>query len=428
MLSFLNHFNTAVIWIFTLMYSYQMFYAVVALLHRKKENGEPPKKLHKFAVLIAARNESLVIGELIRSIKRQNYPQELLDVIVVADNCTDNTAEVARECGAICYERFNQEQVGKGYAMDYGFRMIEQNQPDAGYEGYFILDADNLLDPNYVAEMNKVFDKGFRVITSYRNSKNYDSNWISAGYSLWFLREAKYLNNPRMLLKTSCAVSGTGFLIHSDIIKKSEGWKYHLLTEDIEFSIDSVIQGERFAYCGDAILYDEQPCTFQQSWTQRMRWAKGFYQVLGKYGKDLVKSIFKKGHVSFAAYDMLMTITPAVFVTVASVLVNTVALIFGLTQTVVNPMLIPHVLNSLVLLVVDFYLMLFAFGLLTTITEWKRIHCKAWKKIWYTFTFPLFMLTYVPIAIVALFKKVEWKPIHHNVVKAIDDLGTGSGK
>src|SRR5699024_4617553 len=113
--------------------------------------------------------------------------------------------------------------VGKGYALDYAFKILMDKTLYDNYEGYFVFDADNLLDENYVAEMNKVFDNGYKVVTSYRNSKNYDTNWISAGYSLWFLREARYLNNSRMILKTGCAVSGTGFLVHDDIIKRNNG-------------------------------------------------------------------------------------------------------------------------------------------------------------------------------------------------------------
>jgi cellulose synthase/poly-beta-1,6-N-acetylglucosamine synthase-like glycosyltransferase len=153
---------------------------------------------HKYAVVIAARNESAVIGQLIKSIKKQNYPAELMHIYVVADNCTDNTAEVARNAGARVFERFNRQRVGKGYALDYAFKnIISSNEK---YDGYFVFDADNLLDENYICEMNKVFDNGYKIVTSYRNSKNYDTNWLSAGYSLWFLREAKYLNNSRMIL------------------------------------------------------------------------------------------------------------------------------------------------------------------------------------------------------------------------------------
>lgn len=171
--------------------------------------------------LLLQPGENAVIGNLIKSIKAQNYPSELIDVVVVADNCTDNTAEIARSCGAIVYERFNKVLVGKGYALDYAFNKIKEDEGDyTAYDGYFIFDADNVIDRNYVREMNKTFDQGYRVVTSYRNSKNFDTNWITSGYSLWFCREAKYLNNPRMILKTSCAVSGTGFLTSSEIINE----------------------------------------------------------------------------------------------------------------------------------------------------------------------------------------------------------------
>ena len=293
----INTINTILYIALTVLYFYQFIYIVIALIGDKKKKLDTyeAKKLHKFAFIIAARNEQAVIGNLINSIKQQNYPAELIDVIVVADNCTDDTAQIAREHGAICYERFNNMLVGKGYALDYCFnKIVEQFGDYTAYDGYFIFDADNVIDKNYVKEMNKVFDRGYNVITSYRNSKNYDTNWITSGYSLWFIREAKYLNNPRMMLKTSCAVSGTGFLVNSSIIKKNNGWKFNLLTEDIQFSVVNILEGEKIGYCESAMFYDEQPTTFKQSWNQRMRWSKGFYQVMFRYGRELIAMMFKK--------------------------------------------------------------------------------------------------------------------------------------
>lgn len=407
-------FNALISVIFTLCYAYQFIYLFVGLLKRPQKFKS--KKEHKFAVVISARNEREVIAQLIESIKNQNYPKNKLDVFVIADNCTDDTAEVARKAGAIVHERFNDKLVGKGYALDWMFKIIEKDYADEGYEGYMIFDADNLLDGNYVAEMNKVFDSGYKVITSYRNSKNYDSNWISAGYSLWFLREAKYLNNSRMQLGTSCAISGTGFLVSAEIIRNNGGWIHHLLTEDIEFTVDSVIHGVKIGYAANAILYDEQPTLFRQSYNQRLRWAKGFYQVFAKYGLGLVKGMFKG---SFACFDMLMTIAPAMLLTLLTVVVNAIAIPFGLINNLPETSALIQTLGQTVM---NFYGLFFVLGVVTTITEWNQIHCKGYKKIGYLFTFPLFMFTYVPIAIIALFKKVQWKPIKHNVVRTLDDV------
>ena len=400
--------------VFTLCYAYQFFYIFVGLLKKPKEYSA--KTQHRYAVVVSARNESSVIGNLIRSIRNQKYPEELVDIFVIADNCTDNTAEVAREAGAIVYERFNKELVGKGYALDWLFKIIKSDHADKNYEAFIIFDADNILDPNYIAEMNKVFDNGYRIITSYRNSKNFDGNWIAAGYSLWFLREARYLNNARMTLGTSCAISGTGFLVSAEVIEENGGWIHHLLTEDIEFTTDSIIKGEKIGYCANAVLYDEQPTLFSQSYTQRLRWAKGFYQVFKNYGAKLVKGVFKG---SFSCFDMLMTISLAMLLTLLSIFVNVIAIPVGIINH--SPDL-PLLIKTLAHTLVNFYGLFFLLGTITAITEWNQIHCSKAKRIGYLFTFPLFMLTYVPIAIVALFRKIEWKPISHSVSKTLDEI------
>lgn len=408
------YFNFTISVIFTLCYFYQFIYVFVGLFKKPKTYSH--RTQHKYAVVISARNEEAVIGNLIASLNAQSYPQELLDVYVVADNCTDATAQAARDCGATVYEREDQYYVGKGYALDWVFQKIEQEYQDRAYEGYFVFDADNVVEPNFVEEMNKVFDSGYRIVTSYRNSKNYGKNWITAGYSLWFLREAKFLNNSRMMLGNSCAISGTGFLVSAEILRKNGGWIHHLLTEDIEFTTDSILHGEKIGYCGKAVLYDEQPESFKQSYLQRLRWSKGFYQVFGRYGAKLLKGILKG---SFSCFDMLMTLMPAMLLTLISTIVSIVALPLGVAFHSEH---LPALVRTLWLTFSSFYCMFYALGAITTITEWKQIHCGCLKKILYTFTFPFFMFTYVPISIMALFKKVRWEPIRHSVAVDIADI------
>lgn len=421
----ITNFNLCIFVVLTLLYFYQLLYVIIAFAgeKRKEHFDKDAKKQHRFAFIVAARNESAVIANLIQSIKQQNYPAELIDIFVIADNCTDNTAEISREAGAIVYERFNKILIGKGYVLDYAFDLIKKDCGSVeAYDGYFIFDADNVVDKNYVSEMNKVFDSGYRIVTSYRNSKNYGTNWITAGYSLWFLREAKFLNNPRMMLNTNCAVSGTGFLMSSAIVARDKGWKYQLLTEDIEFSVVNAIAGEKIGYCEKAILYDEQPTTFSQSWSQRLRWAKGFYQVMFKYGKTLFSTMFKKKERFTSCYDMLMTIAPATLLSIFCVVINLLFLFYGLNNPKLLHHLLPVVMKAIAFSLFNCYALMFVLGVITTITEWKQIKCPTGKKILYLFSFPIFIFTYVPISIVALFKKVEWKPIAHSVTKTAEDM------
>ena len=218
----------------------------VALLQRKKFTCR--NENHRIAVLIAARNEENVIGQLLDSIHAQkNYPMDHVDIYVGADNCTDDTARVARERGAIVFERHDTVHVGKGYVLNEMLKRIKR-PGRKHYDAYLVLDADNILDPNFISEIEKVYSSGYEIVTCYRNSKNYGDNWISAGYALWFLREAQYLNNARMRLGSSCAVSGTGFLFSDGVLEACGGWNFFLLTEDIEFTIDNVVRGEKVGY------------------------------------------------------------------------------------------------------------------------------------------------------------------------------------
>ena len=408
--------NLLVFIVLTVCYLYQVVYVAVVLFKRNKQKQNLPCIFHRYGVLIAARNESMVIGNLIRSIQNQTYPGKLVDIFVVADNCTDDTAGIARQLGAKVYERFNKQEVGKGYALDFAFRRIAQDYGNDYYDAFFVFDADNLLDPHYIDEMNAVFSQGYQIITSYRNSKNYATNWITAGYSLWFLREAKYLNNARMMLGTNCAISGTGFMISNKIVQKYGGWKFHLLTEDIEFTVHNVVRGRKIGYCHTAVLYDEQPTAFRQSWRQRLRWARGYLQVFGKYGGRLLSGIAQG---SFSCFDMTMNIMPAAILSFIGVFANGIAAVYGLVAgqdiSVIGESLLSMLLNT--------YLTLLIIGGSATISEWKRIYAPNWKKVVYTFTFPLFMFTYIPISFAALFaRRVTWKPIVHTRSASLADI------
>ena len=422
-LSFVEIFNLCVLLFFLVCYAYQLFYVLVVLTRPAPRVSA--KQNHKFAVLIPARNESTVIENIIHSIHNQTYDKNLIDVFVIADNCTDNTAEVARRAGANVFERNEPERVGKGFALDFALQQIWKVFGKDEHEAFFVFDADNVLDKNYFKEMNATFDSGALASTSYRNSKNFDTNWISSGYALWFLKEAKFLNQARLTCKTGAAISGTGFFIAASVLKEAGGWTWHLLTEDIQFSADSAVKSRRISYNPRAVLYDEQPTTFKASWDQRCRWAKGFYQVLIKYAGSLLKGFFtnKRGY-HFACWDMLMTVAPGMLLTVIVLILNLTIVILGALGIYSFGTAVVSALSSACFCLLNYLLFMFVFGVLTTFVEWNNIHTTTAKKIRTCFTFPFFQLTYVPIAIVALFKKVAWKPIAHTVTVDVDEFSS----
>lgn len=407
----LKYFNLFLMFLFIVCYAYQVFYIIVACLKKPKTFDDVQMK-HRYAFMIAARNEEDVIGQLCDSIEAQDYPKELIDIYVVADNCTDRTREIASSHGATVFERFDSEKKGKGYALNFLFKCVKENKGEDFYDAFFVVDADNLLCTDYVREMDKCMSAGNRIIMCYRNSKNYSDNWISSGYSLWFLRASKHLNNARFILGNSSEVSGTGFLVHKDVIKKQGGWNFFSLIEDIEFTVYSVLHGEKVSYCHSAMIYDEQPTTFMQSFHQRKRWSRGYLQVLRMYGGKLIKSFLcGKG---FSCFDMLMAISPAFFITLAGFFINGLALI--VTPIIDIKYFVPVLINVLIA-IASSYVFFFFLGLVSGISEWKNINATTSEKIRSFFTFPVFMATYLPIMACALFSKPEWKPIKHHAVE-----------
>lgn len=410
----MSHFlllNLMVSLIFTVLYLHKLVYLVVPLV-KKEAPDTTPQRLNRFAVLIAARNEAAVITQLIDSIRQQDYPSHLIEIFVVSDNSTDNTAALARAAGAQVYERFNTTQKGKGYALNFLIQTLFNTYGQDRFDGYFVFDADNLLAPSYVHEMNHCFNQGYPVLTSLRNSKNFGDNWLSAGYAQWFLYESAFVNRSRMLLGTGAAISGTGFLMHKDVVVQHQGWDCYLLTEDIEFSVTCALNGHTIGYCHQAVFYDEQPTHWRQSWHQRMRWTKGFYQVFFRYGTRLARQAVTKR--DFWAFDLFTKIFPAG--AISSLMLVTNGLMVWVSP---QPLVYLRLLGTVMLssYVLQLLLMLF-----TTRSQWAQIHSSPWRKIGYIATFPLFVLSFIPISLAALFLPVQWKPITHTRARSIHDM------
>lgn len=414
LLGFLKILNIVLLLILLSSAAGQLIFLAVGLAWKRCYAEPEAQTCHRYAAVIAARNEAGVIGGLIRSLKAQNYPADKLDIFVVADNCTDRTAEQAEAAGAVVFRRHDRSNVGKGWALDSLFRCIRSEYGERDYAGYFIFDADNVVDPNFVAEMNRTYDRGgYDAITGYRSSKNFGANWISAGYSIWFLRQCRFLNFPRHLLGMSCAVGGTGFFVSERVIRANGGWPFHLLTEDIEFSADCAVRNRTIGYCDRAVVFDEQPTAFHQSWDQRLRWSKGFYQVDAKYGLSLFREVFRGGLHGVSCGDMLLNICPGILVAAALLLADGLAAAAHLSSPEMAVLLPLFLQRTLLVLGAGYYFFMLLCGLVTVVTEWRRIPATPWQKLRYLPMFPIFMLTYLPIAVTALFRRVEWKPIRH---------------
>lgn len=455
-------------------------YKVIGLFFTRKFKKTENK--HKYAICIAARNEESVIGNLLDSIAHQDYPKELLTVFVVADNCTDSTAQIAREKGAVCYERFDEVHRTKGFALQFLFKNIEKDYGIDSFEGYFVFDSDNLLNSDYITRMNEAFDEGEKIVTSYRNTKNFDENWIASTYALHWLRSIRFRHRARSVLRLATNIQGTGFLFANELIK--DGWNYTSLTEDRAFTADAVAHGYPISYCDAAMFYDEQPISLKIALRQRIRWSKGHLLAFVETGPCLFKNIFvgncfkdktKKEPLSWkrfvegvrcrwASFDTLAQLFPTAIVKVFLWLLVSVLMcacfryaegiditenillfrtnnglakilnfIFGDIYVTAAPG-IQAALKSILLSVIwnaigrfNYHFRAMLTAVYVFITEHKRIiKIPLIKKILYCFTWPVFDAIGRWTMYFALFMKVEWKPIPHTSTVTIEEIEKAS--
>ncbi len=436
-----NLLNRLTKWI-SYLYSYRIVYTAVGAASTRR--FPPAKRQHRYAVLVAARNEEAVIGHLIDSIRKQDYPSDLVGIFVVADNCTDATASIVRRSGAICYERTDPHRRTKGFALQF---LVEQIRRDYGidaYDGYFIFDADNLLKSDYISRMNDAFDSGEKIIASYRNTKNFGDNWISASYGLHWLRTIRTEHRARSVFRLATRIQGTGFLFAAELIQK--GWNYTSLTEDRAFCADEVAAGYSISYQDAAEFYDEQPTSLRIAFRQRIRWAKGHLQAFAETGPKLFKHIFiptslDAGQAAsasasglhrlidtlrlrFMSFDMLTVVFPRSLISsFRKIVFCALSLMLVLGSKNNLPALSIGLLSA--------FLLSYTSGIATAayilFIERRRIpRISPFQKIWYSFTFPLFDMIGRLAMIIALFIKVDWKPIPHTAKVDISEISTCS--
>ncbi len=377
------------------------YYFVLSLfsLYRKKEKKIlTPEK--SFALVVAAHNEQAVIGPLVENLLSLEYPQELYDVFVVADNCTDRTALIAKNAGANVFQRFNSEKRGKGYALEWMFHRLFKMEKQ--YDAVIIFDADNLVKENFLQEMNSKLCQGDKIIQSYLDSKNPYDTWVTNAFSINFWISNRLLQLSRYNLGLSNVLGGTGMCISTDVLKEY-GWGATSLTEDLEFSVKALMHGVKTTWAHDAIVYDEKALTFMQAWNQRKRWAQGQVDVAGRYLLPLIFKGIKER--KFMYFDTAVHLFQPALVMLATffTLTNTVSIFQGSYSQIfssVVPWTAWQILSAIQLVYPVAALAL------------ERIPWRAYVGLIY---FPIFIYSWIPIVFLGFLhrKDKQWSHTEH---------------
>lgn len=371
----------------------------------------------KFAIIIPSHNEENVIVPLIKNLKSLDYPKELYDIYVIADNCTDRTAHLAKETGAKVIEHTSKvgELKGKPYAIQYALEILGEDL-EKKYDAISVFDADNLVSKNYLIEMNKHLLEGHKLIQCYLDTKNPNDNWVTLGYatSYYYMNRSWQLAKSRLGLGN--AVGGTGFTVEVQLLNKI-GWSARSLTEDLEFTMQCLLEGEKAYWSHEARILDEKPVSFKSSCIQRLRWARGHWDVCFKYSPKLLKRWILKR--DFAAFDGFMyLINPAKMVTGSFLdlflIIMTVNLLFSDTKESITFLLPFHV----VLTFFAFSLIYIVYSIRKDVKYVKVNYVKA------ILSMILTNISYLPLFVWALFtyKRKEWNPTQHTRNIQIEDI------
>lgn len=383
-----------------LVFIWSTLIVTVGLLIPRRKHPVADRRL-RFAVLICARNEESVIRLPVKSVFMSPYPKDRYEVIVLADNCTDKTAEVARTAGATVWEK-TVPSSGKGDVLAWGVdKVLERGDFDA----IAVFDADNIASAQWLDAMNDALNDGEVIATGRRMTSNATTNIISGWYTVYWDLMNELSNRVRTKLGLSGKLTGTGFAFLTAILE-GKGWRTRTMVEDVEFSVQCNIAGRRIGYVPTAEYADEQPVKVLHMWRQLCRWATGCWQVAGYYFFPWLKAIARRPSMRlFDSYIAILTGMSVAFV-----------LLFALLSFIVKAYLGNPLLKSAI-----FSFVMFSFvAFVGIITAWWAVVLSSKKRRprwWAVLTFPAFsFILSATVLWTLVFPTRRWKPIPHGNV------------
>lgn len=366
-------------------------------------NSNVPKEKNnkgKFAILIPARDESRVIEELLNSILNQTRKIDSDDVYVIVEEESDKTVELVKNKNMNIIFRHDLSKKRKGYALDDAIKEILEQKKH--YDAYFIFDADNVLDKDYIKNMEEAYESGYDIGIGYRNTKNGNDSVIAAASSLTFSMINTLGNEHKTKCNNTLTISGTGFYIKGDIIEKLSGYPFNSLTEDYELTLYATLNDLTTTYVKNAIFFDEQPVKYNITINQRTRWIKGFFEARKKYIPLLLKKEINKNFSS--SFHQIMGVTPYIL------------LIIGL----LGILLINYFnVKNTIILILFVYLIMVLITSIMVLKENTYLNINNKMKIKVILYNPIFLTTYIICLFKAILNKdVKWLKIEHS--KSLD--------
>ena len=422
----LNTINNIILIIIGIPFMLQFLFMILFWLPKKKFPKSNTK--NKICVLIPAHNEEDVIYTTVKRLfDLQNYPKELFDVYVVAHNCNDNTAKYAEKAGAKVFvlNDPNPKHHIASYALKYGYEQILKTNID--YKFSIRLDADNQINDEFFNLMNDAYNAGCKIARPFESALNMSQNHFTKACGLYYTFDSRFSSRVRERLHLDAHVNGPGAMVDFEITRKIGGYDTTSITEDTEFCFKRMLDGYKCHFVEDAIVYEDLPSTFKDTFSRNKRIASGNIRLLAKYTPKMLWQAITKFRISFIEQILtymfniiciiLCTWIPAfyiydvVYLWANGLFTNADAVMFGINNSGLYSQL---TLIGLILLVL-FVVAGIGQGLLLICLSYKNLGAKTRKELLSgALLFPMFTVVYCVTMCLGAFSKPKWNKIKRN--------------
>lgn len=421
-LNLINQIAMILIIVSLVLFSYRLIYIVLGF--KKGKRYKKTNQKGKYAILVPAREESSVIENLLKSIKKQTYDKNFFDVYVITESESDLTNRITQNYGYNFFVRKDLEnKQTKGYALDEVIKNIYSKK--ISYDAFFIIDADNTIAPNYLEEMNKAYFAGIDVGMSYKNVTNLDYNWVSCCSSLLFCNVNTFQNKAKTRFFNTMLISGTGLYISSKIIDNFKGFPFTSLTEDYELTNFITLNKYKVGYIETTEVYVEQPIKLSTVNKQRIRWCRGYFDVNKKLNKETKKTFKSKNSNKLGILECKLSLIPNVVAIITLLLYSLSLIVVAILAIITKDIeILETSLLTLFKFLAVYYLSLSLYTVLQFIAERDRIFVSKKLMLITVALNPFFINLFIYQAVVALFSKnIGWKKIERaDEILSIDEL------
>jgi 1,2-diacylglycerol 3-beta-glucosyltransferase len=290
----------------------------------------------RFKVVVPAHNEASGISSTVESLRALDYPSEMFEVIVVADNCTDDTADRARRAGATVLERSDTTRRGKGYALAHAF---DESIHSANVDAVVVIDADTVVSPNLLRAFDARLVGGAQAVQADYAVRNVDDSWRTRLMAIAFGMFHVVRSTGRESLGVSCGLRGNGMCFTTDLLRVVPHNAFSIV-EDLEYGIRLGEHGQRVHYAGEAHVYGDMVSSENASRSQRERWEGGRWQMAKEHALPLLRRAVRERSPLLADLAMDVLVPPLSVLVAATVAGVAASMALSVVTLRLNPALI----------------------------------------------------------------------------------------